>query len=406
MQSGLRIGSIFGIPLFINPSWLVIIALIAFGFTRDWQVSYPQWGSLLTWVAGFATALLLFASVLLHELGHSLVARSQGIRVNSITLFLLCGIAAIDEESKTPGQAFQVAIAGPAVSFCLYGGLLALLQVLPQASPGQVLVEHLAHINLVLGLFNLIPGLPLDGGQVLKSAVWKVTGSRFAGVQWAARAGRALGWTAITLGIAIALVTQVFGGYWIALLGWFGLQNANTYDRVSTLQEALLKLTAAEAMSRDFRVIDANLNLRQFAELYLLEERHPKLYFAASDGRYRGQISVDALRQIERSWWDRQTVQSLAKPLVALPSVQERTPLAQVILKLEQQRLNTITVLSPADAVAGVIDRAEIVRLLAQRLNLRISPTELQQIQVDGHYPPTLQLVAIAKSVLSDLQPG
>lgn len=170
MQAGWRIGSLFGIPFFVDSSWFVIVLL----FTVANRQSYAEWGQTLSWVAGFAIALLLFASVLLHELGHSLVAQSQGIRVNSITLFLFGGVAAIDKESKTPGQAFQVAIAGPLVSFSLFFILNLVTQLLPNSSLIYSVVGELARINLVLGIFNLIPGLPSMGDRCSKQRFGKL----------------------------------------------------------------------------------------------------------------------------------------------------------------------------------------------------------------------------------------
>src|SRR5579883_2132726 len=193
MQSGLRVGSLFGIPFFIDPSWFGVLILVAITWGRPWQAEFPQWGAGMAYAAGMLMALLLFGSVLLHELGHSLVARSQGIKVNSITLFLFGGIAAIEEESKTPGKAFQVAIAGPAVSIALFVLLKLLSNTLPDASPARMMIGDLARINLILALFNLIPGLPLDGGQVLKAALWKTTGNRFQAVRLAAKVGQILG---------------------------------------------------------------------------------------------------------------------------------------------------------------------------------------------------------------------
>lgn len=149
MQSGARIGSLFGIPLYIHSSWFVILALFTFAKGVAWQETY-NWGGTLPFVAGFISSVLLFVSVILHELGHSLTAQTQGIKVNSITLFLFGGVAAIDRESKTPGQAFQVAIAGPAVSFALFVLLSLLVSILPSGStPASVLLGNLATINLV-----------------------------------------------------------------------------------------------------------------------------------------------------------------------------------------------------------------------------------------------------------------
>jgi Zn-dependent protease/CBS domain-containing protein len=395
MQSGWRIGSIFGIPLYIDPSWLIILAFFSFANGINLQQDYPSWTGGTAWLIGFCMALLLFISVLLHELGHSLVARSQGIKVSSITLFLFGGIAAIDRESKTPGLSFQVAIAGPTVSFILF--LLLSLLTLPFAalSPAGVLVKSLAEINLVLALFNLIPGLPLDGGQILKAAVWKVTGDRFKAIHWAAKTGKLIGWAGIIGGVIFSL--SVPGLLWISLLGWFILRNASAYDQITSVQQNLLQLTAADAMTREFRVIDADMNLRQFADDYLLNTNQPEVYFAASDGRYRGLVSIDDFRSIERSEWEIKTIHSIVKPLLEINHVEEKTPLVDVINRLETDNLRIITVLSPAGAVSGLIDRGDVVRALAEKLNVRIPETQIKRIKEDGSYPPGLQIAALAQ---------
>jgi Zn-dependent protease len=398
MQTNWKIGSLFGIPLFLDPLWFVVfgLATLNFGF------AYQQWGGSLAWGAAVVMSLLLFGSVLLHELGHSLAAKSQGIQVNSITLFLFGGIAAIEEESKTPGKAFQVAIAGPLVSIGLYILLKLISTVFPDTSIAHAVFSDLARINIVLALFNLIPGLPLDGGQVLKAALWKITGDRFQAVRGAAKAGQILGYSAIAGGLAVDYFTSDLGtGLWIALLGWFGIRNATSYDRVTVLQETLLKTKANEAMTRDFRVVDAKQTLRAFADLYLLDS-NPQVYFAESDGRYRGLVSVDKLRQIERSQWETQTLEAIVNPLSEIPTVEETNTLVDVINKLENEKLVRITVLSPAGTVAGLIDRGDIIQVLAKKLKLRITDNDIKQVKQNATYPPGLQLGVIAKSIKNE----
>ncbi|MFZ1025690.1 MAG: site-2 protease family protein [Limnoraphis robusta] len=397
MQAGWRIGSIFGIPLYIDSSWFLILLLVTLANGQD----YLEWGQILSWTAGLAVSLLLFGSVLLHELGHSLVAKSQGIQVNSITLFLFGGIASIDRESKTPGQAFQVAIAGPLVSLGLFFVLSLTAEVLPESSLTGALADRLAGINLVLALFNMIPGLPLDGGQVLKAAVWKFTGSRFTGVRWAARTGQMIGWLAIALGLTIFLAENQFGGLWIAFIGWFAIRNATSYNRMTDLQEILIKITAEQTMTREFRVVDADLTLREFADEYLITPDIIPVYFAASDGRYRGLVSVEALRVIERSQWNIQTLHDVVTPLAQLVTVSEKSPLVEVINYLEIQKLPRITVLSPAGAVAGIIDRGDIVRAVLTQLKVPVPESEIKRIKSEGTYPPGLPLPAIAQMAAS-----
>jgi len=405
MQSGWRVGSLFGIPLLIDPSWFFILVIVTLSNALRWQYRYPDWGVPVAWGTGFAMAILLFASVLLHELGHSLVAKVQGIRVQSITLFFFGGIAAIAQEPKTPGKAFQVAIAGPTVSFCLFLLLTLLTTLTPTTdTPLNVLFRDLAAINLVLTLFNMIPGLPLDGGQVLKAIVWKLTGSQIKGIRTAAKVGRFLGTFAILWGIADVFgVTRTLGlpyggGLWGALIGWFVVQNASAYDRVTELQEAMLKVKAEDAMTREFRVIDAGMTLRKFADDYLITESRSPIFYAASNGRYRGVVNVEDLQRIERSEWETRTLLDIVHPLTEVPTVQESTSIVEVIQLLENQSLARVTVLSPAEAVSGVIDRGDIVKAIATKMNLRISDAAIKQIKEEGTYPPGLQLGAIAQA--------
>ncbi|HEY9879711.1 MAG TPA: site-2 protease family protein, partial [Leptolyngbyaceae cyanobacterium] len=169
MNGNLRVGSLFGIPFYVNLSWFLVLALVTWNYSGGLAFAFPALGGSLPWLLGLATALLLFASVVAHELGHSFAARRQGIGVNSITLFLFGGLAALEKESTTPKGAFWVAIAGPLVSFALFGLFTLINAVLPLTGPLAAIVTVLGYINLALGVFNLIPGLPLDGGNVLRA---------------------------------------------------------------------------------------------------------------------------------------------------------------------------------------------------------------------------------------------
>ena len=404
MQSGWRVGSLFNIPLYVDRSWFLILALVTIVNAGDVSASLGQGSSnlVLAWTTGLFMALLLFGSVLLHELGHSLVARSQGIPVNSITLFIFGGIAAIDQESKTPGEAFQVAIAGPGVSLGLSAIAYAVAQVGFLPPLAESILFDLARINLILALFNLIPGLPLDGGQVVKAAVWKLTGNRFQGIHWAAKFGQILGWIAIICGAFALIVFQQFIGIWIALMGGFIARNASRYDRMSVLQETLVQLTAVEVMNREFRVIDGKMTLQQFAQEYILQNNPSHVYFAASEGRYRGQVRVEDLQTIERSLWESTCLEEIAHPLTEIPHVEENTPLSTIINRLETEQLPRITVLSPAGAVAGVIDRGDIVQAVGKNLKLAIPEGDIQRTKQEGQYPPRFQLAAIAKGISED----
>jgi Zn-dependent protease/CBS domain-containing protein len=408
MQSGWRVGSLFGIPFYLDPSWFLIILLISFSTAEQWQRAYPAWGMGISYLAAIAMAVLFFASVLLHELGHSLTALSQGIKVSSITLFLFGGIASIERESKTPGKAFQVAIAGPAVSLILFLLLGLLSTVVSDANnPVHVVAQNLAFTNLVLALFNLLPGLPLDGGQVLKAIVWKITGSRMKGVRWASKTGRFVGWMIIAYGMLIALKTSnPFSGLFTAFIGWFIIQNAGTYDRMTEIQEALLSLKAGDAMTREFRVVDAKMTLRRFADEYLLGKVNPEVFFASSDGRYRGLVADDILQNVERGEWETSDLFRIIQPLDHIPTAEEAAPLVRVIQRMEHDEMRRMTVLSPAGAVAGVIDRGDIVRALAEKLRVPVADTIIKQIKEEGAYPAGFPLASIAQSAIEATEKG
>lgn len=394
-QNNWRVGNLFGIPLFLDPSWFFVVLFVTVVNALDFL---PRFGG-ISWVAGFVMALLLFGSVLLHELGHSLVALRQGIKVNSITLFLFGGVAAIDRESNTPLGAFGVAIAGPMVSLGLFALFAIAAQLLPSGTLLRFLAADLGRINLVLAVFNMIPGLPLDGGQVLKALVWQITGDRFKGVRWAAASGKFLGGLAIAAGLSLLVVTGRFSAMWIALIGLFVYRNADSYDKLTALQQALTQITAADTMTRDFRVVDARMSLRQFAETYVLTDmQKPVPYYASADGRYRGLVAIEDLQIVERSQWDLQQLTSIARPIAEIATLPEKSSLVEVINYLEEKHLDFLTVLSPAETVSGVIDRGDVVRAIAAKLSLPISEAEIKRIKQEGTYPPGFQLPAIAKS--------
>jgi len=404
MRGQWQIGSFLGIPFYLDSSWFVIAALITLANAQEInQTILFHQQAWVGWLLGFWMAILLFASVLLHELGHSVVAQSQGIKVNSITLFLFGGVASIERESKTPLGAFFIAIAGPLVSFGLFGGFEILRFFTLDASVWNYLARNLSDLNLFLGLFNLIPGLPLDGGQALKALLWKLSGDRLVGIQWAARSGLLLGLIGISLGLTLWLALGNWGGLWLSLIGWFVWRNASAYGRIARLQSGLKRLQAQDVMTRDFRVVKGDLTLRTFTENYLMQADNFNVpYYVASDGRYRGLLRINLLQKIERSEWDWLTLQDIALPLAESPHIHETTPLPQVIHQLELSGDRFITVLSPAGAVAGVIDRGDIVQAIINQQRLNISDTEIKRIKTEGIYPNYLPLATLAKALADE----
>jgi len=395
MQGGIRVGSLFGIPLYLDPSWFVIALLVTWVNRLRWRQLYPDWPGSWVWGMGFLLALGLFGSVLLHELGHSLVAKAQGVKVRSITLFLFGGVATLERESRTPMQALRVAIAGPLVSLGLAVGLMGLNQHLGSSPWGQI-TQELMEMNWILGVFNLIPGLPLDGGQVLKACIWQVTGSPFRGVQWAAAFGWALGTLGMVLGI-FAFLGGAAGGLWLALIGWFMAGNAQTYRQYSVLQEILLKTRVHQIMSRDFRVLGAELCLRDFVDLYCLPAQTPEIYFAEADGRYLGLVDSGRLSRIERSQWATTSLAAIVIPLDELPSIREQDNLAKAIITLGDAHA-WLLVRSPAGGVQGLVMRGDVLKPLAPFLGL--SGTDLERVNREGRYPQGLNLIPLAQKAL------
>jgi Zn-dependent protease len=372
MDGNLRVGNLFGIPFFINPSWFLVLALVTWDFGRGLALQFPQLG-VIAWGLGLATALLLFSSVLAHELGHSVVAIRQGIPVNSITLFIFGGLASLGEESKTPGQAFQVAIAGPLVSFFFFGLFNVVQYFTPISGPLGAILGTLAYINLALALFNLIPGLPLDGGNVLKSIVWKITGKPYKGIAFASAVGKAFGWIGISIGIASILGFTNIGSFWTLLVGLFLLQNAGRSAQTATIQEQLSGLTAADAVYPDSPMIAATSSLREFVNNHIIgsDRQWQRFLVTNEDGQLLGEIKVDDLKTIPTNdWWDIQ-VQSLTHPIEQLSTVPSDKPLLEVINLLEDQPAPVLAVLKDNNVLVGLVEKASIVQLLQKRAEVQ-----------------------------------
>jgi Zn-dependent protease len=241
MASSLRLGKLFGIDISVHISWFIVLVFLTWSLASRW---FPQFltglPSSTYWIIGFISALLLFVCVLIHELAHAMVARVHGLTVRGITLFLFGGIAQIDQEMKRPSVEFQVAIAGPIVSFLLAS--VAFLLALPlwgRSAPGVAVLVYLATTNLLVGLFNLIPGYPLDGGRVLHAIIWKITGNIQRSIRMASLVGQGCGYLLILLGLAEFFIGNAIGGLWTALIGWFLLSAAQTSRTHVVLQSAL-----------------------------------------------------------------------------------------------------------------------------------------------------------------------
>lgn len=370
MNGSFRVGNLFGIPFFINASWFLVLGLVTLDYGGFLAANFPDLGAGLPWILGLITALLLFASVLAHELGHSFVALSQGIDVKSITLFLFGGLASLERESKTPAEAFWVAIAGPLVSISLFGLLTAINLFTGFTGPIAAIVGLLAYINLVLALFNLIPGLPLDGGNILKSIVWKITDNPYKGIIFASRVGQAFGWMAIASGF-LPILFSAPPNFWNIIIGWFLLQNAGRSAQYGSVQDALAGLTAADAVIADSPIVRATeeLSLREFVNEYVIGKNDDWSRFLVADeeGKLLGAIAIADLNGVPTSEWPQVTVRELVKPVENLTTVKEKTSLLEVAMLLEQKQVGELTVVSENGALVGLVERDSIRRILEQK---------------------------------------
>lgn len=374
MNGNIRAGSLFGIPFYVNVSWFLVLALVTWNYGSGLAAAFPSLPGTTPWLLGLVAALLLFASVLAHELGHSFAALRQGIGVNSITLFLFGGLAALEKESATPGGAFKVAIAGPAVSLALFTVLFAGGQVLTLSGPVGAIVSLLAYINLALGVFNLLPGLPLDGGNVVKSIVWRVTGNPYKGQAVASRTGQVLGWLAIGLGAAAIAGISTIGNVWTLLIGWFLLSNANRSAQSASVQQRLANLTAADATATDSPIVAQDVSLRSFADDVLLRTTGNWRRFLVIDeaGSLVGTIAVDALQEISRDRWPALSVKDVMSTDTPLTTISSDQPLLDVLRTLDEQKLSVLTVTRQNGQLLGLLEKQAVMRLMqGQTANLR-----------------------------------
>lgn len=368
MNGNIRVGNLFGIPFYLNPSWFFVLALITLSYGQDLAL-FPQLNGLAPYLLGLVAALLLFASVLAHELGHSFAAKAQGINVKSITLFLFGGLATLEKDSDTPGKAMLVAIAGPAVSFLLFFIFLGVSLYFPLTGPLNAIVSLLATVNLTLGLFNLIPGLPLDGGNILRAIVWKITGNPNKGIIFASRFGQFFGWSAIAVGALGILRILPFGNFWSLLIGWFLLQNAGSSAQGAKIQETLSGLTAQDALIADSPIISAELNLREFANDYVIgKNKWSRFLITNSEGQLVGAIFVEDLKKVSTSVWSETPVTELMQPVDNINTVKADLSLLEVVVFLEKQPdIKELTVVDQNQVVLGLVERESIVNLLRSR---------------------------------------
>ncbi|HMK92378.1 MAG TPA: site-2 protease family protein, partial [Thermoleophilia bacterium] len=313
MGRGVKIGRLFGIEIGIHPSWIIIFLLTAYTLAQSYLPSMYFASTLTTWLVATVLAVLLFVSVLIHELAHSLVAKAQGIPVRSITLFLLGGLSSIEHEPSSPGREAVMAGAGPASSLAigLACGLAARLTSFGSAL--HAMFVYLAFINIALAIFNLLPGFPLDGGRVLRAIVWGAGGSLVTATRVAATAGRVVGVALIALGLWQA-TAGAYDGLWAILLGWFVIAAAGAGERQTLTRDRLEGATAGELMTPNPLGLDPDLSLAAAVDGYFL--RYPYRVYPVRDILTPlGLLTIERVQTVDPADWPHTSVRDVMLPL-------------------------------------------------------------------------------------------
>ncbi|HZS79403.1 MAG TPA: site-2 protease family protein [Ktedonobacteraceae bacterium] len=370
MPGTFRLGRLAGFEINIHISWLIILVFLTWSLASGWfPALYHGWSPVTYWVTGFIASLLLFLSVLLHELAHSLVARARGLPVKSITLFIFGGVSNIEQEPKQPGIEFQMAVVGPLTSLVI-GGICFLLQ-LPLRnvnSPVTATLGYLALTNILLGIFNLLPGFPLDGGRVLRSIVWKVSGSLRTATRVATIVGSIIAYLFILVGIWLFFGGDVLDGIWLGFIGWFLLSSSQSANSQAMLQSMFQGVKVADVMNPDVATVPANISLQKLVYEYFLP-RGLRSAFVMQGDYLAGLITLSDIRHVPQEQWAQTPVGHAMQPLEKLHAVSPTQSLNDVLPLMAGANVNQLPVVQDGRLV-GVISRESIVRYLEVRRSL------------------------------------
>ncbi len=365
----IKVSKVRGIEVGIHYSWFIIFALITFSLTARFASAHPQWTLTEHYMVGIATSLLFFGSILVHELAHSFVALAKGIPVRSVTLFVFGGVAQIGREPDRPMTEFQIAIAGPIASALLAVGfgVIAYLGG-DQFERLSALAGWLASINLMLAVFNLVPGFPLDGGRVFRAALWHMTGSLAKATRIAAATGQGVGYALIFLGIWIGFTANWFSGLWLAFIGWFLMNAAQESVVQVSVRSALSGLVAEDVMNRDCPTVSARMALAELVREHIL--RTGQRCFVVADGsRLEGLITLHQIKAVPQERWVQMSVGEAMTPVSQLRIVAPDRPLLDVLQLLEGRDINQVPV-AAGDRLVGMITRDHLLRVLAAKMEL------------------------------------
>jgi Zn-dependent protease/predicted transcriptional regulator len=363
----MRIGRIFGIPIFLHSSWFIVFALITFSLVQQFNTQHPQWSPAQHWLVGGLTSILFFGSVLFHELAHSVVALRYKIPVVSITLFVFGGIARIGRDAKTAKQEFLIAAAGPASSYVLAGGFYLLAGAFPESGMVAALAGWLMNINFWLATFNLIPGFPLDGGRILRAIAWGIGGNFTRATKVASRGGQFFAYLFILYGVWRGLSGEIFEGLWVAFIGWFLLTAAaESYAQV-TMRDQLQGMRAASVMSTDLPLISRSASLEDYLQELLRTGR--RCHLVTGNGQLVGMITVHSLNQFPREEWTNTSVQAAMLPRAKIHWTTPEEPVLAILEHMQSEDINQMPVVSE-EAVVGMVSREDILRMIQTRIEV------------------------------------
>jgi Zn-dependent protease len=369
LRSSVKLGTIFGVPIGVNFSWFLTFGLVVFILAiRVYPDIFPDSSAGLYWTMAIVSGVLFFASILTHEMAHSLIARAYGIPVKGITLFIFGGVSQITREAARPLAEFIMAFAGPATSVLLAGvfGFLWWLTGAGEGQPLAVVLEWLWLMNLFLGAFNLAPGFPMDGGRILRSALWGITGNYRQSTRWASRVGQLMAYALMAVGFAgiIRLIPWLdpVGSLWLIVLGMF-LESAarQSWRQLRTL-EFLRTFHARDVMTTDFPTTEASASIAEALSANPAVVRSGCV-FVVEDQRVVGFIQADALRNVSRTDWQTTSAGQLMTPTMRVRVIAPEEDAASILQTMEAEDLSGLPVVEDG-RLLGFVTREGLARLL------------------------------------------
>ncbi|ORB75891.1 site-2 protease family protein [Mycobacterium scrofulaceum] len=367
MRDAIPIGRIAGFPVNVHWSVLVILWLFTWSLASTLPGSVKGYSHGAYWLAGACGALVLLASLVAHELAHAVVARRAGVSVGSVTLWLFGGVTTLGGEAKTPKAAFRIAIAGPATSLALaaiFGGLVVALPIVGAAPIVVGVASWLAGINLLLGLFNLLPGAPLDGGRVLRAFLWRRHGDSVRASIGAAHAGRVVAFILIGLGLAEFLLGGMVGGVWLAFIGWFIFAASREEETRISTQQMFSGVRVADAMTARPHTAPGWITVDDFVQRYVLGDRHSAYPVVDQSGSVTGLITLRQLRDVAPGRRGTTTVAEVAQPLHEVPSGAPREPLTALLERMAPAGPRSRALVFEGDEVVGIVTPTDVARLI------------------------------------------